>query len=61
MDINTAELIPFLEILIACSTDRTVISTALFSKCDGLTCANHGDRGLYINPLVRVDARVDKD
>ena len=25
-----------------------------------LTCANHGDGGLYINPLVRIDARVDE-
>ena len=26
-----------------------------------LTCANHGDGGLDVYPLVSVDARVDKD
>lgn len=26
-----------------------------------LTCANHGDGGLDVYPLVRVDARVDED
>ena len=25
------------------------------------TCANHGDGGLDVYPLVRVDTRVDKD
>lgn len=26
-----------------------------------LTCANHGDGRLYVNPLVCVDTRVDED
>jgi len=52
--------IPFLEeILIECSIGIT--SSLLLNEDNILTCANHGDGGLYINPLICIDARMNKN
>lgn len=48
-------------ILITCGTSGKVMSWVLCSDGNMLTCTNHGDGGLYINPLICIDARVDKD
>lgn len=49
------------EILTACGTSITAMSSVLFSEGNMLTCTNHGDGRLYVNPLVCINARVDKD
>lgn len=44
------------------NTDHTTRkASAALKKNILLTCANHGDGGLYINPLICIDARVNKD